>query len=165
MAAQLIRTKGLLAACFSWRVFLQTWRASLVKYVVWRKKDWRVFTADLGLPVFRTGIPCVACRDMCVLMHGSCKKNIKSKYASKNATFQGHLSLILVLLSLTWLTCSMEKTNSQLRIKEDSWWIGQKVQFPISHSGKPQAYCSPSLWSSPSTTDTALLGMAQLSCH
>jgi len=74
MAAQLIGTKGRLAACRSRRVFLQTWRASFVQHVVWRKKACRVFTADFGLPVLRTGVPCVACRDMWVLTWDSYKK-------------------------------------------------------------------------------------------
>lgn len=72
MAAQLIGTKGRRAACRSRRVFLQTCRASFVQQVVCRKKACRVFTADLGLPVFRTGVPCVACRDRCVRTCGSC---------------------------------------------------------------------------------------------
>lgn len=72
MAAQLIGTKGRRAACRRRRVFLQTCRASFVQYVVCRKKACRVFTADLGLPVFRTGVPCVACRDRWVRTCGSC---------------------------------------------------------------------------------------------
>lgn len=74
MAAQLIGTKGRRAACRRRRVFLQTCRASFVQQVVCRKNACRVFTADLGLPVFRTGVPCVACRDRCVRTCGSCGK-------------------------------------------------------------------------------------------